>query len=331
MRGDDASLVSEALTTLLASLVGSEDARMVLEDHTADDKAAEAGAGDALGAVLGACATPPFLTDRRVVVLRDVGRLGVEDVKVLVSRLDTVLPSTQLVLVAGGGALPAKLTAAVRRVGTVLDASLPQGRDRIGWVAGRARAGPVHLDAAATALVEGHLGSDLARLSGLLASLAAAYGEGAKLGPEAVVPFLGESGGVMPWDLTDAIDKGDTPAALEALRRLLSAGQRHPLVIVSTLHRHYGALLRLDGSGAASDAEAAAIIDARSAWSGGKALASARRLGSDGVARAIILLAQADLDLKGATALPEAVVLEVLVARLSRLAPRPRLPGRRTS
>lgn len=329
VRGDDASLVSEALTTLLASIAGSHDVAMVLEDHTAQDKSQDGPGVEALERVLSACATPPFLSDRRVVVLRDVGRLLVDDVNRLVSHLDKVLPSTQLVLVAGGGALPPKLMAAVRRLGNVVDASAPQGRDRMSWVAGRARAGPVHLDAAATALVGGHLGSDVARLTGLLDSLAAAYGEGAKLGTEQVRPFLGESGGAMPWDLTDAIDKADTSSALAVLHRLLSADQRHPLVILSSLHRHYGALLRLDGSGATSDSEAATLIGVKSAWSGGKALASARRLGSQAVARAIELISQADLDLKGATALPESVVMEVLVARLCRLAPRAHRPRAR--
>ena len=51
-----------------------------------------------------------------------------------------------------------------------------------------------------------------------------------------------------PWDLTDAIDAGDTAAALGALRRLFGAGgvpsrcRSWPI-----LHRHYQAMLRLDG------------------------------------------------------------------------------------
>ena len=43
------------------------------------------------------------------------------------------------------------------------------------------------------------------------------------------------------------------------------------------------------------------------------------RSGGSGVARAIALLAQDDLDLRGATDWPEELVMEVLVARLSRL------------
>lgn len=322
VRGDDASLVSEAVTTLLSSLVGAEDARLVVEEHGPDNRSQDGGEVDVIGPILDACTTAPFLTERRVVVVRDAGRLRAEEVERLVAALDRLLPSTRLVLVAGGGTMSPRLAAAVRRVGTVVDASAPTGRDRIGWVTQRARSGPVRLDSAATAMVEAHLGSDLARLAGLLDSLAAAYGEGAKLRPHDVAPFLGSSGGVMPWDLTDSIDRADTAGALDALRRLLIAGQRHPLTIVATLHRHYASMLRLDGSGVTSDAEAASVLGVKSSWSAGKSLASGRRLGSGGVARAIELLAQADLDLKGATALPDAVVLEVLVARLSRLAPR---------
>jgi DNA polymerase III subunit delta len=51
-----------------------------------------------------------------------------------------------------------------------------------------------------------------------------------------------------------------------------------------------------------------------------KAMTQAARLGPAGVARAIELLAAADLDLRGLKEWPDGLVLEVLVARLSRLA-----------
>ena len=58
-----------------------------------------------------------------------------------------------------------------------------------------------------------------------------------------------------------------------------------------------------------------------------KALVQARRLGHERVARAVALLADADLALKGAIEWPGELVLEVLVARLSRLGPRPTRSG----
>ncbi len=316
VRGDDPSLVAQAAAAAIASLVGGDDPRLVVEEHSMESAVADEAACDLVGPVLEACRTAPFLTRQRIVVLREVGRLRIGDVERLVGILDNMDPSVALVLVAGGGVPSPKLVAAVRKLGEVIDASV-QGRDRSGWIAQRTRCGPVRLDAKATALVDAHLGSDLARLAGLLESLAAAYGEGGRLGPAEVAPFLGESGGAMPWDLTDAIDKADIAAALGALRRLLSAGQRHPLVIMSVLQRHYASMLRLDGAGATTDAEAATMLGVRSTWSAGKSLAGARRLGTEGIARALRLLAQADLDLKGGTGLPSVAVLEVLVARLA--------------
>jgi DNA polymerase III delta subunit len=55
-----------------------------------------------------------------------------------------------------------------------------------------------------------------------------------------------------------------------------------------------------------------------------KAFDQGRTLGPERLHQAIQLLAEADLDLKGASGLDDDIVLDVLVARLCRLAPRSR-------
>jgi DNA polymerase-3 subunit delta len=187
----------------------------------------------------------------------------------------------------------------------------------------RASRAGLRLDLAAEARLTAHLGEDLSRLLGLLDVLRAAYGEGAAIGPEELEPYLGEAGGVAPWELTDAIDRGETPAALGALHRMLAAGERHPLVVLATLHRHVATMLRVDGPGIVTESDAAAalgIAKGRSTFPAKKALNQLRRIGSDPVAQMVGLVADAELALKGVSALPEEVVLEVLVARLCRLA-----------
>jgi DNA polymerase-3 subunit delta len=153
----------------------------------------------------------------------------------------------------------------------------------------------------------------------------ASLGEGATIGVDDLTPYLGEAGSVAPWDMTDAIDRGEAEAALRALHRLLEAGDRHPLVILSTLHRHVAPVVTLDGSAANTEQEAAAVLGiepGRSTFHAKKALATLRRWGSDGAARALQLLADADLDLRGESTWPSTAVLEVLVARLCRIVPR---------
>ena len=99
--------------------------------------------------------------------------------------------------------------------------------------------------------------------------------------------------------------------------------------MLASLHRHYGAMLRLDGAGIRSEQEAAAVLGI-APYPAKKAMNQAGRLGSRGVARAIELLADADLDLRGVKLWPDDLVLEVLVARLSRLGGTVRRPaGRR--
>ncbi len=324
VRGDDASLVGQQLHDLLGGLAGGNDLSMVVEElsgSVTDDLD--------VGAVVDALTTPPFLTDRRIVVVRDAGRLVAADAARLVACLEDPLPGVTLVLGAGSGTIPAALVKAVERAGTVVDTAVGTGRARTQWLVEHLHDGPVKLDAKAGALVGEHLGGDMSRLRGLLDALAAAYGEGAAIDVDRLEPFLGEAGSVAPWDLTDAVDVGDTAGALVALRRLFGASSYHSLQVLATLHRHYQAMLRLDGAGVTSADEAAARLGMRSAYPARKALEQGRRLGPVGISRAVTLLAEADLDVRGRSALPDEAVLEVFVARLSRLGAARETSGRR--
>jgi DNA polymerase-3 subunit delta len=323
VHGEDVGLVSQALTSLLAQLVASDSQG----GPTPVEEYGEPGRGEprqsdvpAVSLALGACRTPPFLASRRIVVLRDAAGLDSSQVKDVVAYLAEPLSTTVLVLACAGKQAPAALLKAVRSAGVVVDAvPAPMGKARSTWFAERLRAGPVRLAPAAARRLEEHLGEDIARLDGVLASLAAAYGPASTVGLEDLEPFLGSAGGVAPWDLTDALDSGDARAAVAALQRMLAGGERHPLQVLATLHRHVEAMLRLDGSDATDEASAAALTGLRP-YPAKKALAQSRRLGHERVAQAVLLVAAADLDLRGGLGWPDGLVLEVLVARLARLA-----------
>lgn len=312
VQGDDPSLVSEEVRRLVTTLVGDQDHAMTVEEIGGDELD--------VGVVLDACLTPPFFTDRRVVVVREAGRFGDEAVQRLVAYLVEPLDTTHLVVVAGGGRTPQKLANAIKKAGAVVSASVPAGRGRTAWLTDRLREAPVDFDRDAADLIGEHLGEDLGRLSSLVAALTSTFGEGARVTADDVGPFLGEAGAVAPWDLTDAIDRGDTPAALDALHRMLAAGGRHPLVVMASLQRHFTSMLKLDGADVGSEKAAAELLGLRgSTFPARKAMSQARKLGWPGVSEAVQLLAEADLDLRGARAWPDALVLDVLVARLCRL------------
>ena len=89
---------------------------------------------------------------------------------------------------------------------------------------------------------------------------------------------------------------------------------------MSTLHSHYERILRLDGTGISNDTEAAAHLGIKgSSFPAKKAVAQLRRLGPEKIRRAIELLGETDLDLRGKSALDGDILMEVLVARLAHL------------
>ena len=61
---------------------------------------------------------------------------------------------------------------------------------------------------------------------GVFETLLSIYGPTRKLSAADIEPYLGASGTVPPWDLTDAIDRGDTKIALELLARMTQVDTR---------------------------------------------------------------------------------------------------------
>ena len=178
----------------------------------------------------------------------------------------------------------------------------------------------MNVDAVGRRVIAERLGDDVERVKALLGTLESAFGSGADLSATDVAPFIGEAGQVPPWELTDAIDKGDIKVALERLGRLMGAGEMHPLQIMAIMHNHYRRILRLDGAMAADEKAAAQLLGIKgSTFPAKKALDQSRRLGHDRIVAIIEMLAKADLDLRGAIAWDGSLVMEVLVARLARL------------
>lgn len=310
--GSDDALKGEALTSLVHRLVGDGDRTLMVDDFD----------GDYLVTTLvDAAQTAPFLTERRVVVGRSIGQFTADDLAPLARYLTEPLDTTELVLVAGGGTVPKSLVDAIGKAGGHTLTTNVDNRKARGWIEEQVAAAGLKLDQSALHALAGWLGEEAGRLHGVLDTLVSTYGTSGRLSAAEVAPFLGEKGSVPPWDLTDAIDAGDAALALSFLGRMMGAGERHPLQVMAILHGHYQRMLRLDGADAHSEADAQALLGLKSPFQAKKALTQHRRLGSSGVHRAVELLAQADLDLRGATDWPDELVMEVLVARLARLVP----------
>ncbi len=312
LSGNDESVLRSAVHELVDELVGDGDRAMMVDEFDGDDYE--------LRVVVDAAQTPSFLTDKRVVVARGVDRFNADQLTSLLGYLTDPLDTSDLVLVVNGGSVPKKLGDAVKAVGTVTNTSPPaRPKDRQAWIAEHIADAGLRIKPDAAAQLGGWLGEDAGRLDGILATLTSTYGADHVMTFADIEPFLGDGGGVPPWDFTDAIDAGDTTKALTLLGRMMNAGGRHPLQIMAIVHSHYVNIAKLDGVDARTEQDAMSATGIKSSYPAKKALANYRRLGPASTKRAVELLAQADLDLRGAKDLEPDVIMDVLVARLSKL------------
>lgn len=327
IKGDDPTLVSQAVRKAVAEFVGDGDRSLMVEELGEANYVDDGGQAE-LTPLVNAAHTPPFLTDRRVVVGRNLGLFTKgEQVGPLVDLLADPLATTDLVLVwerASSSnrlaAVPKKLKEACKAAGVEEIDAAPSGKGRKGLLEERLASASVQLDREAKRLIMGQLGDEVGRADSVLDALHSAFGDNAKLSSADVAPFLGPASDVPPWELTDAIDSGDIGTALDKLQRMTQGGSRHALQVLATLHIHYQRALALDGAPVSDDRSAAAHLGMTgSTFPAKKALGLARRMGSVRLADAVGLLARADLDVRGASAVPDATTLEVLVARLARL------------
>ena len=249
LKGADDVLREEALSALVDSLVGDGDRSLAVDEF--------AGGDVEVGAAIDAAQTLPFLTDKRIVGVRHAARFGNAEVQApLLGYLAEPVDTTDLVLVwekspeAGSklNAISPKLKAALKAAGATEHDSQPPARDRERWVGEQFAEHGLSLDARGKQLVADRLGENAGAVVELIERLAGLFGDQTKLTADEIEPLLGEAGGVPPWELTDAIDKGDAATALDRLQRMMRGGDRHPLVIMSTLQTHYGRMMRLDGA-----------------------------------------------------------------------------------
>jgi DNA polymerase-3 subunit delta len=341
VQGTDPSLRDREVQRVIDELLGAVDRSLALDDHTvesrrrgasadtepADDEPSSSGSLElpAFTAIVNALQSPPFMTECRVVVVREIGNLTSDQAKWLAEWMADPLPGVHLVLVLGGGRVAAALDKAVKALADVVG---PAGEQTAAALASATKAARLKLSSDAATRIASHFGDDAGRVPELVELLRATYGTGATLGADDVEAYLGELGTAGRFDLTNAIDRGELGAALEVLHRLLTATSAsqpkplHPMQVMASLVFHYQRLLRLDDPSITTKEQAASVLGMKSAGGARFPLDAARRLGSDGLREALALLAQAELDLRGQSGLDERTAIDVLVARLAALSRR---------
>jgi DNA polymerase-3 subunit delta len=321
--GTDSTMVYDALHNAIAAALGDLDPSFALQDFTVKDVT---NAGESvISAVMEALNTPPFLVDRRVVVLRDAQALLSDEMAPLLNWMGSPAPDVVLVLAVVG----AKSNKLVKAAQNVIEVNVgSRSKDRVAFVSDKMAEYRVSIDAASAAKIADQVGDDVARVDSLARLLASIYGS-APLTLRHIEPYLGDAGAVPEWDLTDALESANATQAITVARRMLDSKGRAGVQIIFMLQRYYLRMARLEGAQVASAEEAAQLLG-MNPFGAKKLLAMANRMGSERIADAIHLIANADVDLKGGVSyggkdlntdqdVTDLTVIEVLVARLARL------------
>ena len=214
LTGDDESILRAAVSDLVHELVGDGDRSLMVDEFDGDDVE--------LRAIVDAAQTPPFLTERRVVVARDIGRFTRRRpgaARRPTSAIRWRAPSWCSSAAAAGcprrSPTPSSGPAATSRSTDPPHAGAgPPGLDRRPRRRGRRAARRAGRSAGRRAARRGrrtprrpagHAGGDVRRRPPLRPSTTSSRSSARR-------------GGVPPWELTDAIDAGDTATALGAAR-----------------------------------------------------------------------------------------------------------------
>ena len=324
IRGDEPSIVSRELEKLTISLLENEDKSLVVEELLEDDYQTDSEIYS-VESLVSAIQTVPFLTRKRIVIGRDFARFSKkEDLEPLFAYMKDPIETNYLILVWEKGAklqranqIPKSLIEAVNGCGEVIDIRV--GRKVNGWIREQVGESSIMLDEASITLLEKSVGEEIARIPAILATLESVFGSGSDLQSSDIEPYIGQAGNVVPWELTDRITSGNAASALGILTRMQGNGAQHQMQNLGFLSNHYFRILQLSGRSGVTSEEAANLLGDKSAYRAKKTLSEANRLGPEKSKRAIQLLAEADVNLRGGTGVPAETVMEVLVARLSSL------------
>ncbi|MEA1950203.1 MAG: DNA polymerase III subunit delta [Planctomycetota bacterium] len=315
--GDEDFLARGVLAHLRKSVLGEEDADLSLT--TFEGRTAE------LADVLGELETVAmFGGDRRMVVVE-----GADDfIKKFRGELEDHAAETGgsgvLVLLPKTWPSNTRLYKAVAAKGLSIKCAAPKMAQLGSWLRSWAkqRHGSKIAPAASQLLVE-LVGPELGLLDQELAKLSLSAGAGKPITAELVGKMVGTWRTKTAWQMLEAAMAGNVGDALSQLDRLLLAGE-HPIAILAQISsnlRRFAAATRIILQDEAAGRRPVLRRALETAGVKGFVLARSqeelKRLGRHRGAKLYRWLLEADLDLKGNSALPPRLIIERLIVRIS--------------
>ncbi len=236
--GAEELLLEQAVNRLRAKLSGATDADMEFNLDVFDGENAEA------SQVIAAANTLPFMSERRLVILRNADKMATDGLNQIADYAGNPNPDTSLVLVATKIAKNMRVYKAIDALGGAAEYKAPAKRDYPRTVVDMFAARGRKLGLEGAEVLVRAVGYDLRRLSVEIEKVIAFTGEERTLSRHDVEQVMSTTAPTSVFDFLDAIGSRDCRSALKLLANLLGEGESIHGIHAMTV-RHVRSLLSI--------------------------------------------------------------------------------------
>lgn len=306
--GDEGLLVDQVVRALRAAataggIAGFNEDRFIAAESSVD-------------AVLGAARTAPMMAKRRYVHLSSLerweGKSG-DALDALAAYAADPMPTTVMVMTAEKLHGSRRLVRAAKKEGFVVDCAPLGKRELPGWIRRAATSKGHDLAPGIADLLAELLGPELGPVADALERLSLYAGPGRRIDEDAVAAVVTRVRQETVWAIVDALAARDLAAALSALDDAYEP-RDGGLPMLGAITWRVRQLLKFDAAlGRGRGAKAAAQQAGVAPFKAGELERAVRRIGRERLERWLMLLAEADLALKGS----RRAGLEVLATMLA--------------
>lgn len=234
--GQEQLLLDEAVTRLKNSFAEEGDIDFNFDQFN--------GGSDSAAAVVQAAQTLPFMSPKRLLLVKDVDKFASSDTKVLADYLNSASPSTCMVLVASDIKKASPIYKAADKTGQVFEYKLPSKNEYPLWAKERFKVkGKTLKDGAARLLIES-VGYNLNKLDSEIEKISLFYADKAEIDEKDVTALVCTSSENSIFDLVDSIGQRDIKSAFIFLRQLLEVSGDPPQLIFYMITRQFRLLLK---------------------------------------------------------------------------------------
>ncbi len=309
IQGAEGLLADRAVSQIIAEHVAAQVTNISIEDIE-------------IGFITDALA-PSLFGDQRIVVIKEIQDLDGDCSDEIITYLENQDESLTLVLWHKGGVKGKALVDKIKKAGAQIISAeaIKKESEKSEFVRSEfKRLGRKITPAAIQALIDS-LGSDLRELGGACTQLASDVALQKTIDEEDVTAYQQGRVESTGFDVADAALDGNTAIAIINLRNAISTGT-DPVLIVSALAASFRTLAKVSGESRSAKSYELAQTLALPPWQIDKARRQLIGWSDNAMARAVIAIAGADADIKGAAADPkyalERAIMTVCAARGSK-------------